>query len=168
MTPGKKGAWNRDLNKPLDPNTKYITSDTKYEFTTDGLGRVTRVKAQLTKIEKSDRHQNAQTAAGDADRLSTDHGGHLIGSRFNGPGERLNLVPQNGNLNQSAWDKMENRWAKAIDAGAIVDVDIKVHYPGGSKRPKQFVVRYVVRHGESSEIHTCTFDNVAGPGECEP
>ncbi len=34
--------------------------------------------------------------------------GHLIASVFNGPGERLNLLPMNGNLNKGAWKAMEN------------------------------------------------------------
>ncbi|WP_164484505.1 DNA/RNA non-specific endonuclease [Pseudomonas sp. R3-52-08] len=34
----------------------------------------------------------------------------MIASIFNGPGERLNLLPMNGNLNKGTWKSMENTW----------------------------------------------------------
>ncbi|XTZ37853.1 DNA/RNA non-specific endonuclease [Salmonella enterica] len=42
---------------------------------------------------------------------------HLIASILNGPGEKLNLVPMDGNLNKGAWKQMENIWVKALSEG---------------------------------------------------
>ncbi|HDX5555830.1 TPA: DNA/RNA non-specific endonuclease, partial [Escherichia coli] len=53
-----------------------------------------------------------------------DEGGHLIASIFNGPGEKLNLLPMDGNLNKGAWKSMENTWAKALSEGKDVKVNI--------------------------------------------
>lgn len=66
-----------------------------------------------------------QTAVGKTG-LPGDDGGHLIGARFDGHGENINLVPQNSNLNRSAWKRMENSWAREIEAGRQVDVDINL------------------------------------------
>lgn len=41
----------------------------------------------------------------------------FIASAFNGPGERLNLVSMNGNLNKGEWKSMENTWASALKEG---------------------------------------------------
>ena len=157
VAPGKKGAWNRDLNGPLEPNTHYTMHDTGYTYATDGVGNVVHVKGKL-KLKKADRHTSAQRKAGGSDRLPEDQGGHLIGSRFSGPGEKINLVPQNANLNLSAWKKMENQWADALGAGKKVSVEIKVSYPTGSTRPRQFVVRYHI----DGAPNTRTFNNIAG------
>lgn len=37
-----------------------------------------------------------------------DQGGHLIVRIFNGPGERINYIPQNAKLNNGEWRAMEN------------------------------------------------------------
>ena len=44
----------------------------------------------------------------------TDQGGHIVGSRFFGPGEQINLYSQSANLNQGAWKQMENTWTDAM------------------------------------------------------
>lgn len=56
--------------------------------------------------------------------LSNDEGGHLIASIFDGPGERLNLVPMDTNLNRGEWKKIENVWASALKDGKTVNVRI--------------------------------------------
>jgi hypothetical protein len=80
-----------------------------YVFEIDALGRTTRARGKL-KLNKAERDPAVQRSAGGADRLADDHGGHLIGSRFDGPGAAANTVAQNQNLNQGAWKAMENSW----------------------------------------------------------
>lgn len=67
-------------------------------YQTDSMGRVERVESNLS-YAKNDRNTYQQCVAGKCG-VSGDEGGHLIASVFNGPGEKLNLLPMNGNLNK--------------------------------------------------------------------
>lgn len=69
-----------------------------------------------------------------------DEGGHLSASIFNGPGERLNLLPMNGNLNKGTCKTMENTWASALKEGKQVGVKIEPVYSGQSVRSDSFNV----------------------------
>ncbi|KZR06681.1 hypothetical protein A3N63_23695 [Klebsiella aerogenes] len=99
---GKKGAWNKAMNKP-EPNTVYKVDGNK-TFQTDALGRTSSAEGILV-ASKSDRNTYQQCKAGKCGS-SGDEGGHLIASIFNGPGEKLNLVPMDGNLNKGVWKQM--------------------------------------------------------------
>ena len=93
---GKKGAWNKAMNNP-EPNTIYkVDGDKTYH--TDSLTRPTQVEATLSANVK-DRNGYQQCKAGKCGNAG-DEGGHLIASIFNGPGEKLNLLPMNENLNK--------------------------------------------------------------------
>lgn len=63
---------------------------------------------------------------------------------FNGIGEKLNLVPMDGNLNKGAWKQMENAWTSALKDGKQVNVKIEPFYIGNSKRPDSFSVTYSI------------------------
>jgi len=78
--------------------------------------------------------------------LLTDHGGHLIGRQFGGSGDIDNLVPQSSrtNLSGGEWYSMEKQWAKALERGEKVTVDIKPNYVGNSVRPESFRVEYSI------------------------
>ena len=140
---GGKGAWNKELNKP-QPNTVYKIDGNKV-YETDHLGRVQSVEADLADIVR-DRNKYQQCKTGKCG-LEADEGGHLIASIFDGPGERINMVPMDGNLNKGVWKKMENSWAKAIDEGKDVSVKILPTYSGSSVRPDSFVVTYRIGNG---------------------
>ena len=140
---GGKGAWSKELNKP-EPNTIYKVDGNK-TYQTDSLGRVERVESNLSLI-KSDRNTYQQCVAGKCG-ISGDEGGHLISSIFNGPGERLNLLPMNGNLNKGEWKVMENIWASALKEGKSVSVKIEPVYSDASVRPERFSVRYSIDGG---------------------
>jgi len=71
-----------------------------------------------------------------------DEGGHLIGTYLGGPGERINLVPQNMNLNRGEWREMENEWAKAGAEGKTVEFKIDVICEPRTQRPMSFSVQY--------------------------
>lgn len=148
---GKKGEWPKELNaQKLMPNTDYLVNG--YKYSTDELGRVTRVKGELSR-KQADRNSYQQAVAGRADRADTDQGGHLVASIFNGPGDRINLVAMDGNLNQGAWKKMENEFADALKDGKSVEVDIAAIY-GTSSRPDDFVVNAVIDGKPKSYMFT--------------
>jgi filamentous hemagglutinin len=137
---GAKGAWNTALNKP-EPNKIYRVND-RYDYHTDSLGRVEKVEGKLT-LDLMDRNTYQQCVAGKCGNVG-DEGGHLIASIMGGPGERLNLVPMDGNLNKGVWKKLENEWAAALKEGKQVQVRIEPAYNGNSVRPDRFTVTYQV------------------------
>jgi len=115
------------------------------------------VKGELTP-EVFDRNKYQQCKAGKCG-IDGDEGGHLIASIFGGPGEKLNLVPMNDNLNKGEWKKMENDWAEALAKDTKVKVNIVPKYNGSSPRPSSFDVEY--RIGDQKPV-TLTFENVPG------
>ncbi|WP_336796301.1 DNA/RNA non-specific endonuclease [Erwinia aphidicola] len=137
---GKKGAWNKAMNKP-EPNTVYKVDGNK-TFQTDEQGRTSFAEGTLS-WGKNDRNTYQQCKAGQCGNPG-DEGGHLIASIFNGPGEKLNLVPMDGNLNKGVWKQMENTWASALRNGQQVNVKIAPVYIGDSKRPDSFSVIYSI------------------------
>ncbi|WP_416768935.1 hemagglutinin repeat-containing protein [Pseudomonas sp. RHF3.3-3] len=140
---GAKGGWSKALNKP-EPNTIYKVDGNKV-YQTDNLGRVEKVEADLTAMVK-DRNKYQQCKAGKCGEEG-DEGGHLIASILGGPGEKLNLVPMDGNLNKGVWKVMENVWSDAAKAGKSVNVKIEPIYSGGGVRPDRFNVSYRIDGG---------------------
>ncbi|WON77937.1 DNA/RNA non-specific endonuclease [Serratia sp. UGAL515B_01] len=137
---GEKGGWSKPLNKP-EANTVYKVDGNKV-YHTDELGRVKMVEADLTPMTK-DRNTYQQRKAGKSGE-ATDEGGHLLASIFDGPGEKLNLVPMDANLNKGAWKKLENSWAKALEDGKPVKVKINPIYTGDSGRPSSFEIKHTI------------------------
>ena len=81
-----------------------------------------------------------------------DHAGHLFGDRFGGSEDIDNLVSQLALVNMSTYKKIENQWARAIDNGQKVSVDIEVKYDGDSMRPVGFIVNYTIDGENYTEI----------------
>lgn len=141
---GEKGNWNQYLNKP-EPNKRIVIEETGHIYHTDNLSRVSLVEADLRKHE-NDRNTNQQCISGGCDRLSTDHGGHLIASMFDGLGEGINIVPMDAKFNgvKGRWYEMEMRWRDVLDpknGGGTVQVKIEPIYSGNSKRPDKFIIQ---------------------------
>ena len=156
MDAGKKGDWPKELNaRNLEPNADYVING--YKFATDVQGRVVSVEGKLD-LKVAERNGYQQKISGRDDRLPDDQGGHLIASIFNGPGDRLNLVPMNGNFNMGAWRNLEDKLAAALKDGRKVEVKIDVVYPDSSGRPSQFVVTSQIDGIQSRQI----FSNIAG------
>ena len=135
-----------------------------YSFTTDSQGRVVSAEGKLsinpdTGAARSSQTKAAQRTVGWADRLSTDHGGHLIADRFNGPGSYVNLMAQDGNFNLGEYKKLENGWAKALDKGQSVSVRVELNYPQGGLRPDSVSVK--TRIGSGPTV-TNVFANAPG------
>ncbi|EOW2402474.1 hemagglutinin repeat-containing protein [Cronobacter turicensis] len=152
---GRKGNWSKELNNPL-PNKTYKVDGNKI-YVTDNHGRVASVEADLSLLTK-DRNKYQQCKAGKCG-VSGDEGGHLIASIFGGLGEKLNIVPMNGNLNKGAWKQMENTWATALKEGKQVKVKIDPVYSGSSVRPDKFTIQYQI--GNNKPIRE-TFQNAPG------
>ncbi|WP_269915490.1 two-partner secretion domain-containing protein [Acinetobacter sp. HY1485] len=141
---GQTGAWNKVANKP-EPNTVY-KFDNGYTYKTDEVGRVNSVEANL-KLEKNDRNNYQQKISGKNNgRLDDDHGGHLLASMFNGPGEGVNIVPMNKTFNGSSgrWYQLETYWKNSLNEGKNVQVHIQPIYFDTSKRPSGFIVNQIV------------------------
>lgn len=130
--------------KVLKPNIQYEDSN-GYKYTTGNNGEIIEVNGKL-ELGSGTRNGYAQRTVGGADRLSTDDGGHLIGSQFNGSGNIDNLVPQSKNINRAGgeWYNLEKSWSSALKAGSEVEVDIRNVYEGGSMRPNSFDVNYKI------------------------
>ncbi|ELY3598827.1 DNA/RNA non-specific endonuclease [Cronobacter turicensis] len=152
---GRKGNWSKELNNPL-PNKTYKVDGNK-TYVTDNHGRVASVEADLLLLTK-DHNKYQQCKAGKCG-VSGDGGGHLIASIFGGLGEKLNIVPMNGNLNKGAWKQMENTWATALKEGKQVKVKIDPVYSVSSVRPDKFTIQYQI--GNNKPIRE-TFQNAPG------
>ncbi len=93
----------------------------------------------LTLAEEPARDANAQRQAGGDLRRGNDHalgaddGGHLIGARFGGESAGENLIAQNRNFNRGAYKRMENQWARELEAGNKVFVNLEYEK---SERPE--------------------------------
>ncbi len=83
----------------LKPNAVYEKKG--YRFYTDEQGRPARIGGFLQDEPGSRSPQ--QTEVGHLG-YKDDEGGHLIATRFNGPTDGFNLVPQHMNLNRGAWN----------------------------------------------------------------
>ena len=87
-----------------------------------------------------------------------DHAGHIFGDRFGGSPELDNLVSQAQRVNQSEFKVIENEWAKALENGQKVTVDIDINYASSSSRPTSFDVSYTIddvpffKHIENQEV----------------
>ncbi|NJN47112.1 MAG: hypothetical protein HC808_12210, partial [Candidatus Competibacteraceae bacterium] len=114
-----------------------------YTYDTDELGRVERVSGELH-LDAADRNTYRQQQAGGAERLTTDDGGHLVGSQFDGPGEAINLIAQNRGINRSGgqWYALESTWQTALNRGHQVSVDIQPVFPVPTfdRTPSRFVI----------------------------
>jgi DNA/RNA non-specific endonuclease len=133
-----------------------------YQFGTDDLGRVVQATGTLES-------EPGQRQWADADRVREmiasdfrDQAGHLIAARFNGPGDNWNMVPQDQNLNVSEWKIMENEWARALEEGKSVHVDIALNYDGNDLRPWAFNIEYEIS-SPGGEVQTVQRDILNAP-----
>jgi DNA/RNA non-specific endonuclease len=140
-----------DWQTPTDLPTNSTIDAGRYQFGTDNLGRLVEANGELVL-------QPGQRQRADAERVREeivsdfrDQAGHMIGTRFNGPGDNWNMVPQDQNLNQSEWKVMENKWAAALQDGKSVHVHIDLNYDGDDLRPYAFNVEYTIRSPEGEE-----------------
>lgn len=135
-------------------------------WTLDAQGRPTRAQATLTELHdgtpRSSAESRAQSATGRSG-IDGDQGGHIIGHRFLPDQGTVNMFPQAGQFNNSAYRTMENEWAAWIDAGAEVRVDVQLSGYSGT-RPSDVDVSYEVFNAQGEKIYSNfeMFENQAG------
>lgn len=162
---GHKGSWNSPLNT-VEENAFYTVHSGKstFNYKTDSLSRVEMAEGNLSlratgangKSQNSYyRNRNQQSCAGNCYRAKDDHGGHLIASMFDGPGEGINIVAMNGKLNGygGAWYNMEMKWKDILENGGSVHVKIEPIYSKGSKRPDGFQITETI-NGKAGKPYT--------------
>jgi DNA/RNA non-specific endonuclease len=115
-----------------------------YRFTFDKRDRTTDMEGTLVLNPSQGRDRAVQLLAGGKDRKPTDVGAHYVGRRFNGPLDDFNHFAQDGDFNNGSYKALENKWQKALDAGKLVQVRVKVSYPGDSLRPSRLEVVYKI------------------------
>ena len=126
----------------LLPNVVYATGEFEYNYETDFKGRIEKFSTdnlQLTEREVRVPHEASTPGKSDGD-----HAGHLAGDRFGGSPKLDNLVSQSSTVNLSSYKKLENTWAKAIENGKTVTVDVDVIYAKDGLRPIAFEVSYTI------------------------
>ena len=126
----------------LKPNVRYQAGEYEYLYRTDDLGRLQEWDAQ--DLQLTQRSERFPHAAGTPGKLKGDHAGHLAGDRFGGSPELDNLVSQLQGVNLSDYKKLENQWAKALEEGKKVSVQVRVNYVGDSLRPSSFDVNFSI------------------------
>jgi hypothetical protein len=124
--------------------TRSRISKNGYQYELDFLLRTKRVTGTLVLNPKQGRDRKVQSAAGGSDRLATDHGGHFIARRFNGPMDAFNHFAQDSSFNMEDYASLERGWAAQMRAGHQVKVDIRASYVKASLRPSMITVQYWV------------------------
>jgi len=115
-------------------------------WTADAEGRPVHAEATLRELHdgtpRSSAEQRAQRETGHAGNPG-DQGGHIIGHRFMPDQGTVNMFPQAGQFNNSAYRTMENEWADWISAGGEVRVKVDLKDYQGA-RPDRINVSYDV------------------------
>ena len=129
-------------NGKLKPNVTYKTGEHDYFYTTNEDGLIVNARTEDLQFKThDDRLKHNPDTYG---KKTGDHAGHLFGDRFGGSPELDNLVSQAKNVNLSEYKVLENQWAKALEKGQKVTVNIDIHYDRGSARPSSFDVMYTI------------------------
>lgn len=97
-----------------------------------------------------------------------DHAGHLIGTRFGGPGDARNLTPQNAYINSYAhkaeqhWSgsggsflKLEDQWEEKLHRGIGIEVRVRDKFHVGEDRPFARLVEWTehLPNGKTQSHH---------------
>jgi hypothetical protein len=159
--------FNRAANA-AEANTAYEFGN--YRWVTDGRGRVSSVEGRvdLAKHGRVTTDNVSTTSIGkSADAQAGDVGFHLVGDQFNGPINRLNVVPGNGvtqgqlkSLNLSGYKMWENEVADLARSNNVVMKVEPMYSPNNlTTRPDAFRASYRVNGGN---WETTVFRNRAG------
>ena len=137
------GKIYREGNRLL-PKHKYEING--YAYKTDSEGRIVSASGKLHLKTDEGRLpiRDSMDTVGRGEARATDHRGHLIGDEFGGGNGMENIVSMDGNVNQSAYKKLENKWRKALESNSLVEVKIKPIYKGNSSRPDRFAIVDVI------------------------
>ncbi|WP_242102363.1 DNA/RNA non-specific endonuclease [Lysobacter sp. M2-1] len=120
-------------------------------WTLDGEGRPTEAEATLTWEPGSGGRESDRIEANAQSRFRSDNDmkgsgddvGHIIAYRFvNGHGA-VNMFPQESNLNQRVYARMEQEWSDWLANGMEVRIDVDLT-PNDVRRPDEVQVDYEV------------------------
>lgn len=125
-----------------------------YEFSIDTETGTTTVRGNL----------QSETAArggkvGVPGKLSTDHEGHLVAARANGPAIPENLHAQDRQLNQGTYKRVENAEQRLLADNATIQTEriaFTTDLQGGrGERPSAFMVndRITYADGQTQDVH---------------
>ncbi len=129
-------------NGKLKPNVTYKTGEHDYIYKTNEDGLI--VNASTDNLQLKTHEGRLNHNPNTYGKETGDHAGHLFGDRFGGSPELDNLVSQAKNVNLSEFKVIENQWAKALENGQKVTVDIDINYDVGGTRPISFDVSYTI------------------------
>jgi hypothetical protein len=140
----------------------------RFEFLSDSDG-VTRsahgeINESASGLTRGADEVRAQAEAADAG-VPGDHGGHIVGHRFLSDQGGINLFPQAGQFNLSAYKTLENELQAWAANGFSVEVDFDLHIPPGTARPDSLTIDYVVTNPQTGELvywRAVEFQNQAG------
>lgn len=121
-----------------------------YEYQIDSSQRTRRVSGSLTLNRAQGRSRRAQAQAGGEHRRPSDHGGHYIARRFNGPTDAFNHFAQDASFNRGRYRALEDQWARAKVSGRQVTVRIVPAYAGRSRRPSALNIWFSINGNEES------------------
>jgi hypothetical protein len=116
-----------------------LVTPTPFAYPQDSIGRPYWPSGFVEKIKENEARSSMVPAKNVAGGLAAfepgDVRGHLIGDRFDGPGNSTNLVPMHATLNGSSFLSYETQIANAYKAAkstggaALLQMSIKPHYP---------------------------------------
>ena len=129
-------------NSKLKPSVRYQTGEHEYIYQTNEDGLISHASTDRLqiKVHEGRLDHNPNTFG----KRSGDYAGHIFGDRFGGSPELDNLVSQAKQVNLSEFKAIESEWAKALENGRKVTVDIHINYENLSSRPISFDVSYTI------------------------
>ena len=72
----------------------------------------------------------------------SDEAGHMIGNQFGAPGNLENLVPMSFHNNRKIFGALERKWAKLLEEGNGIRVEINAIRKAGTNRPFGFSIKW--------------------------
>lgn len=156
--------FNAVANGPAAARANQVLEFGNYRWTTDSLGRVESAEGVVDLTKHGRRTNGVSTTDIGREGVDGDIGFHLIGDQFNGPINRVNVVPGNGtpidlpdgthvaNLNQGRYaSQFENPVRElAQNPNNAVEIRVESVYRGNntSARPDEFIASYRVNGGD--------------------
>lgn len=141
----------RSLGEDLaDPELFATRAAGDYTYTHAEWGKA--ASGILELCDDPERDALAQREAGGDERRLDDDGGHLIGARFGGAPGSENLDAQNRQVNRGDYKAVENSWARSLEDGDQVFVDVETFKTEGSDRPAAFMGYSITEHSDGSRV----------------
>lgn len=113
----------------------------------DLLNRTRFIFVDLSTTAVEGRSRAMQRAAGGADRLATDEGGHYVAPGLGGPPIWFNHFAQDRNFNRGEYRMMEKEWFAQRAAGKGGKAKIYPRFNGFTQRPYKLYIEYPIDGG---------------------